>query len=296
MCPNAEEYLQSGIRCQRLGNLDRALVDLVTAGSLARDPDLRSVAMTYQSNVLRAQCQWESAIAVARQSREIAAEAGLATRAAEARIAEANVHLARGEFEAALPVFHAVLDTTQDARLRGVALQNIGNIRAQCGLFVQAEAAFTESFTWFARAGSLLGQAIARVNQGRARLDRGDAVGAVPVLESGLALAREAEDGELVASTLANLAEALLPTDAARAEDLACTALGHFRTSGNHLAHLECLRLLGDINARRAHVGEAVACWERGLTLARELGAQVEIAMLERRVRDATRGEQVVET
>lgn len=294
MCPEAEEYLQSGIRCLRLGNLDRALVDLVTAVTLARDAELRSVAMTYQSNVLRAQCQWDSAIAVARQSREIAAEAGLTTRAAEAQVAEANVHLARGEFEAALPVFHALLDTTPDARLRGVALQNIGNIRAQCGMFVQAEAAFTESAHWFQRAGSLLGQAIARVNQGRARFDRGDLAGAVPILEDGLTLARQAEDGELVASTLSNLAEALLPTDPARAEDLACTALGHFRTSGNHLAHLECLRLLGDINARRGHVDEAVACWERGLALARELGAKVELELLEKRVRSVARDGEVV--
>jgi tetratricopeptide (TPR) repeat protein len=295
MCPDAEEYLQSGIRCLRLGNLDRALVDLVTAVTLARDAETRSVAMTCQSNVLRAQCQWDSALAVARQSREVATEAGLATRAAEAQIAEANVHLARGEFEAALPVFHALRDSTTDPRLRGVALQNIGNIRAQCGMFAQAESAFTESYDWFGHAGYRLGQAIARVNQGRARLDRGDAAGAVPLLESGLALAREAEDGELVASTLTNLAEALLPTDPARAEDLACTALGHFRTSGNHLAHLECLRLLGDINARRDHADEAIACWERGLRLARELGAKVEVAMLEKRVRGLGRGETVVD-
>ena len=285
MCPEADEYLQAGIRCHRLGLLDRALENLVTAAALATDADMRTVAMTYQSNVLRAQCQWDQAVAVARHAREVAAAAGLSTRAAEAWIAEANVHLARGEFEAALPVFYKILDSATDARIRGVVLQNIGNIRAQCGVMPQAETAFAQSFVWFERAGSVLGQAIARHNQGRARLDRGDGPGAVPILESALELAREAEDGELVANTLLSLAEALLPTDLPRAEDLACTALGHFRTSGNHLAHLEALRLLGDVNARRGHPEQARACYERGLVLARQLGAQVEIATLDRRMR-----------
>lgn len=286
MCPEAEDYLQSGMRCHRLGELDRALADLVAAVSLADSDELRTVAMTCQANVLRAQCQWDSAIAVARHSRDIARHAGLATRAAEAWIAEANVHLARGEFEAALPVFHALLEDTTDARVRGIALQNIGNIRAQCGMLAQAEAAFTQSSLWFERAGYLLGQAIARVNQGRARLDRGDAAGAVPILEDALALARQAEDGELVARALLNLAEAVLPNDPQRAEDLACTALGHFRTSGSHLSHVEALRLLGDINARRGDAPQAQAFYARGLATARELGAQVEVATLERRMRE----------
>lgn len=284
MCPEAVDHLQSGIKCHRLGLLDRALTEFVTAVALADDPDLRSVAMTHQSNVLRAQCHWDSAIEIARQSRTIAQHAGLTTRAAEAWIAEANVHLARGEFEAALPVFHALLESTTDARIRGVALQNIGNIRAQCGVLAHAEDAFAQSFACFEQAGYLLGQAITRNNQGRAHLDRGDAAQAVPILESAVKLAREAEDGELVASALVNLAEALLATDPERAEDLACTALGHFRSSGSHLSHVECLRLLGDINARRGHDEQAVACWERGLGIASAQGARVEVAALERRI------------
>ena len=288
MCPDAIDHLQSGIKSQRLGLLDRALVELVRAVAVADDPDVRATAMTWQSNVLRAQCQWDSALTVARQAREIARQAGLTTRAAEAWIAEANVHLARGQFEAALPVFHALLQSTEDPRVRGVALQNIGNIRAQCGLFLQAEAAFGESFHWFGRAGYLLGQAIARNNQGRARLDRGDAAGAVPVLENAVALAVESEDAELVASARINLAEALLESDAERSEDLACMALGHFRSSGTQLSHIECLRLLGDINARRGHGEQAIALYERGLKIARELGAKVEVTTLERRVREVS--------
>ena len=62
MCPEAVEFLQSGIKSHRLGLLDRALADFVSAVTLADDPDLRSVAMTHQSNVLRAQCQWQAAI------------------------------------------------------------------------------------------------------------------------------------------------------------------------------------------------------------------------------------------
>lgn len=289
MCPEAEEYLRSAIRCQRLGLLERALAELDAAIVLAEDDDLRARALTWQSNVRRARCEWDAAVAAARRAREVATRAGLGIRTAEAWIAEANVHLARGEFEAALPIFHELLDATDDARLRGVALQNIGNIRAQCGMLRQAEQAFARSFSCFERAGYLLGQAISRINQGRARLDQGDAAGAVPILEGALALAREVEDAELVGRTLVNLAEALLPTDPLRAEDLACTALGHFRTSGSHLSHVECLRLLGDINARRGDVAQASACWVRGQAMARRLDAQVEVATLERRLQGIAR-------
>ena len=82
MCPDAIEHLESGIKSQRLGLLDRALVELVRAVAVADDPDVRATAMTWQSNVLRAQCQWDSALTVARQAREIATQAGLTTRAA----------------------------------------------------------------------------------------------------------------------------------------------------------------------------------------------------------------------
>ena len=100
--------------------------------------------------------------------------------------------------------------------------------------------------------------------------------------------AKQAEDGELVASALIDLAEALLPTDPERAEDPACTALGRFRTSGNQLSHIECLRLLCvTTNARRKHADEAVMCYEKALVIARKLEARVEITTLERRIRAA---------
>jgi len=284
MCPEAQEYLDDGIRSQKLGVHDRALESFMTAAALAESPEMRAQALIHQANLLRERCQWESAIGVAQQARLVALEARLPTLVGESFLAEANVHLARGELDEALPVFHRLLDHAIDARLRGLALQNVGTIHAQQGTLDMAEAAFSASYTFFERAGYLRGQAIARNNQGRARLDGGDVEGAGRVLEEALALAREAEDRELVASTLVNLAEALLPSDAERAEGLACTALGHSQMSGSPLRQVEALRLLGDIHARRGHREEAEKLWVRALAIARPVQAQVEIAALEARL------------
>jgi tetratricopeptide (TPR) repeat protein len=287
MCPDALQCLEDGIRSQRLGVLERALERFRAAAALTEDADIRSLAMTHEANVLRAQCDWRGALAAARLSRSIAAAAGLATRGAEASIAEANIHLARGELSAALPIFYELLDDVTDPRLRGVVLQNIGNVHAQRGMLGLADAAFAASCTWFERAGYVRGQAIVLNNQGRVRLERADFAAAAALLERALVLARDADDGELIAGTLINLAEALLPTHPARAEELVCTAYGHFRTSGNHLRHLECLRLLGDINEQSGHPEQAAACYRRGLVLAREHGANGEVKSLEMRLRRA---------
>jgi tetratricopeptide (TPR) repeat protein len=284
MCPDAAELLEDGMRSEKLGVLDRALDGFVAAAALAADPDIRSRALTRQSIVLRTQCRWPEALEVARQSRAVAARASLPVRVAEAYIAEANVHLARGRFDEALPTFEEVLASTDDPRLRGIALQNIGSIQAQGGMLDAAVASFGESFSCFEAAGYLRGQAIARNNQGRAALDGGDAHAAAPILEEALVLAREVEDGELIGLALLNLAEAMLPLHATRAEELAATALGHFRTSGNHWRHVEALRLLGDINSHRGHDDEALACWRRGLALSREIDSMVESALLQARL------------
>lgn len=256
----------------------------MAAAALAEDDDLRAQALTHQADVLRTQCDWTAALEVAQRSRVVAMRAGLRARADEACIAEANVHLARGQFDDALPIFEEVLASTDDPRLRGIALQNIGSIQAQGGMLDAAIATFGESYSCFEEASYLRGQAIARNNQGRAALDGGDPVTAAVILEEALVLAREADDGELIGLALLNLAEALLPLHPTHAEELAATALGHFRTSGNRWRHVEALRLLGDINLHRGHDYEAVACWQRGLALAREIDALVESALLQSRL------------
>ena len=197
MCPDAAEFLRDGMRAEQLGVLDRALDDYMAAAEFASDEDVRTQALTRQADVLRTRCDWEAALDVAQRSRSVAMRAGLRLRAAEACIAEGNVHLSRGKFDDALPIFEEVLASSDDQRLRGIALQNIGSIQAQQGMLEAAVATFGESFTCFEKAGYLRGQAIALNNQGRAALDGGDATSASRILEEALVLAREVEDGEL---------------------------------------------------------------------------------------------------
>lgn len=279
--PDPIDSLEEGQRAEKLGVLDRALTAYEFAAS-SPDPDIVAQALTHQADVHRARCEWALAFQCARSALEVARRSGVAQRAAEAVNAEALIHMSKGDLPAALPLLEQIPAMTTDLRLRGIALQNIGTIRAQQGQLGAAERAFAESFGCFQQAGYERGQAIALNNQGRVALDRGDVRLAEDVLERALEAARAVEDGELIALATLNYAEAILARgDEAHAERLACSAFGHFQESANTWRSIECLRLLGAVNQKRGSLGEAARCYERALALARKIDAQVEIRTLE---------------
>src|SRR6185503_19503227 len=111
--------------------------------------------------------EWELALTTARRAQETARGAHLEALLVEALIAEANVLICRGDYPEALAIFRSVLESTSDARVRGIALQNIGSILWQQGQLGAAERALAESFGYFHRAGYTRGAAIALNNQGR---------------------------------------------------------------------------------------------------------------------------------
>ena len=280
-----EEFrlLSEGIRAEKLGVLDRALSAYEEAAATATHPDVVAEALTRQADVLRVQCDWGRALEIARRAQEVAREAGLPGRQAQALNAEASVHLARGDHDGAVPLLEQMVRVSDDVRLRGIGLQNLGSVYAQRGDLDAAERMFAESFACFRDCGYERGQAIALNNQGRVALDRGDAVHAKAVLETALTAARHVEDEELIALATTNLSEATLATgDYPRAHDLLCSALGHFRESGNRWREVECLRLLGTINARRGYRDEARRSFERGMQLALEIDARLEVAAIGR--------------
>src|SRR5205823_12849946 len=127
----------------------------------------------------------------------------------EATVAEANVLMCRGEFEAATAVFESLLASAPEPRLRGVVLQNLGSMLAQRGQLGAAERSFSESYGFFRQAGYRRGEGIALNNYGRVALDRRNVTMAERLLEDALAVAREVEDNELIALATLNLAEAL---------------------------------------------------------------------------------------
>lgn len=279
--PDSAALLREGVRAEMLGLADRALEAYRAVVDGTEDPDLCAEAWWRQADVLRVQCAWGPALAAARRAQSVARDARLPLRLAEAVNAEASVHLSRGEFAEARALLEPLVASLDDPRLRGIALQNLGATLAQQSDLDAAERAFAESHACFEACGYERGQAIALNNQGRVRIDRGDHAGALLVLERAERAARRVEDEELIALALTNLAEAALAIgDEPRAYDLACTALGHFRASGNRWREIECLRLLGILNARRGAPDEARRCWERGLRLAEAIGSRPDVDAL----------------
>lgn len=275
--PDSAALLAEGIRAEKLGMLDRALAAYAAAAD-SDDPDVVSEALRRQSDVYRVQCSWEVALVAARRAQQVARDGALPLRYAEALNSEASVMLARGELASARPLLEEMARVTDDTRLRGIALQNLGSVHAHQRDLDAAERAFAESYECFRACGYERGKAITLNNQGRAALDRGDLDRATSILASAVKEARDVEDEELIALTMTNLGEATLAAgDYDRANDLVCTALGHFRVSDNRWREVECLRLLGTINDRRGNADEALRCYQRGLRLARQIDARLEV-------------------
>jgi tetratricopeptide (TPR) repeat protein len=278
--------------------LDRALESYCAAATTSTEPAVIVEALTHQSRVHRLRCEWEPALDAARRAQETAQRDNLTTLLSDALNAEGLVLICRGELGEALKLFNRILDTTDEPRQRGIALQNIGTVMAQQGQLGTAERAFTESFGWFRHAGYRLGEAMALNNHARVALDRGNAQLAEQLLEQAIVVARDEEYADLIALATVNLAEAL---DARglhdKAEEQASVALGYFATSGNKWREIECLRLIGSINERLGDYQNAVRCYKRGLGIAEEIGAQQDItivreclARVERRARREDRG------
>lgn len=249
------------------------------------DPDTRAEALTREANVHRTRCNWDAALAAARAAQEIAAEAELPQRVAEAVIAEANILICLGDFATAIPKLEALVSDSPDPRVRGNALQNLGSIRAESGQLRAAERAFSESLGNFHKAGYSRGEAIALNNLGRLALDSKDATKAKPLLERALKLAREVEDSELAALASLNLAWALCSEgELDRSQDFAMAALGYFADCNNRWREIECLRLIGDINERGENVEDAGRCYETALRLAEQIGSESEIRTTKERL------------
>ncbi|HEY2376159.1 MAG TPA: tetratricopeptide repeat protein [Gemmatimonadaceae bacterium] len=278
--PEPIELIDEGRRCESHGVLDRALESYSAAAESSNDPATVAEALTHQSRVHRLRCEWDCAIDAARRAQATAEKGNLAMLLSDALNAEALVLLCQGQFAEALRLFNRILDTTDEPRQRGIALQNIGTVMAQQGQLGTAERAFTESFGWFRHAGYRLGEAMALNNHARVALDRGNAQLAEQLLEQALVVAREEEYADLIALATVNLAEAL---DARglhdKAEEQASVALGYFATSGNRWREIECLRLIGAINDRLGDYPNAERCYRRALAIAEEIGAQQEVAI-----------------
>lgn len=283
--PESREKLEQGIRYERGGALTKALLSYEEAAVASSSPALRSEAHRRRSGVLRSRCEWDEAIAEARESGRIALEAGLTQQHAEALNAEAGVYQALGELERAEPLLMEALDATQDTRIQGIVWQNLGFLAATRRDFDEAERCFQRSSERFREAGYVRGEVIALINSGRAALDQGKVQTGLSVCQRGLEAARQEQDLDLAAVAAMNYADALRSLDRLdEALDLASEAIGYFGTLPNRWRQVECLRLLGDIHARAGEPDVAERCYRQGLDIARQVGTRVEEDRLEERL------------
>ena len=284
--PTPKELIEQGLRYETGGVLDRALESYREAAAAAVDePRARVEALRREADVLRTQCQWDEAIGRARESAGQARAQGFDTLLAEALNAEAAVYQSQSDLARARALYEEMLTITNDLRIRGIALQNLGSVAAISGDFHRAEDHFVESFQCFQAGGYMRGVVFALNNYGRAALDRrADAV-AHPVLDRAEALARELMDLDLLAIVRINLAESYLRKgDIERAQDLASAALGYFGNTSNHWRRLECLRLMGDIAVVQQRADSARNFFEAALRLARDVDAALEADTLQLRL------------
>jgi predicted negative regulator of RcsB-dependent stress response len=279
--PNSDDLLREGIEAEKKSDPDHAERRYLAV--LAAQPGDAVLAETHcrLSSLYRNRCQWDLALQHAKESGRLALRLEDKKQFAEALNAEALVHHSRGDFEEARHLLDQILTVTDDARLRGFALQNLGSISANQGDLGSAERYFAESYGCFMRAGFPRGEALSLNNYGRAALDRGNLALADEVLCKAVELSRVIEDSEMIALATLNYAEAVARKgNLGRAEDLASSALGYFAHTGNTWRHIECLRLLGDIHLRSNKHTIAQRCYEEGLDLAKRIGARVETTIL----------------
>ena len=281
------EELDAGVRHERQGEIDDALAHYRAAEALAgADPWLASEVLRRQAYLLHARSKWEESLDLALRAASTASDASLPEQHAEALIAVAWVHVARGNFSEAIPELEKVATLTEDHRITGLALHNLGAIAAEQGQWDLARERFMESVHRFQAADYQRGVAFAHNNYGRAALDHGNYVLAVELLEYAVFSAKEAADPDLQALATMNVAEALAGTgQLEKAESIAKVALAYFAAAGNGWRCVECERLLGDLERLGDRESAARERWSSALETARTIGAQLEVAKLEERLR-----------
>lgn len=256
----------------RAGDGDGALAAFDDAARLATGLDDvagLSAALRHQSIVRRQRSEWDEAIVLAHRAADVARAGGLRDALAEAYNAEAVVHQSRGAFAEAEALLAEAFVTTDDRRLLGAVLANLGSIAAQRGDLEGARTHLLGSAKEFRACDYFLGEASVLNNLGRLCLDQRNVRIGLPMLQDALGAARRAGDAELVAIVQRNLAEAVgLSGNPDEAESLAATALETFTAEGNEARRAECLRILGELDEARGNRARAIERWRAALAIA----------------------------
>ena len=281
----SDDSLAEGLRYEKAGLLEKALSHYREVRLGSRDASLVAESWTRESYVHHARGDWEAALAAAMRAAELARKLDRSDLEAEALNARAAVHYSRGAFPEAQQLFEQMLELSDDPRVRGLALQNLGSLHAQRGELELSEQRFAEADLHFEEAGYDWGRAHVHNNRAALALDRKDHAGAEAASRTAVQVARLSDDLDLLAIATMNLAEALMGlgrTEEAEVE--ASKALGQFEISQNAWRRVACFRILGDLSDRQGDAEVARRMWRRGLDLAGKIGATVEARELSERL------------
>lgn len=281
----SNDSLAEGLRYEKAGLLDKALSHYREVRRGATDRSLVAESWTLEAYVHHARGDWEAALAAAISGQELARQLERPDLVAEALNARATVHYSRGAFLEAQQLFEEMLELSEDPRVRGLALQNLGSLHGQMGELEISEQRFAEADRHFEEAGYEWGRAHVHNNRAALALDRKDYAGAEAASRAAVQVARRSDDLDLLAIATMNLAEALTGLGRLEeAEEEASKALGQFEISKNAWRRVSCFRILGDLSARQGDAVIARRMWERGLSLAGHIGATVEAGELSERL------------
>lgn len=279
--------LDRGLHLQRQGLTAEAIACYRDVSHDAALPPaevaLGAEALLREAGAHRVLCDWDAALDAARRGERLAAAAGLRDLAAEALNARALVHHSRGEMETAEALYRQVLAATDDPRIQGLALQNLGSAAAERRDFDEAEHLLLGSYERFVEAGYDRGQAIAANNYARVVLDNGEPEAARLMATSALEAARRVDDVELIGIASMNVAATLVACrEYAEAERHASEAYGRFTSGRSEWRRVEALRVLGDIRRALGDDAEADHCYRRAIDLARRIHTPAEVERIER--------------
>lgn len=285
----SRELLDEGLRHEKAGVTDRALDCYRSAFDATSNPSERSEAWRRQAHVQRVRCEWDAALAAAREAAAIAEAAGLRDAYAEALNAEAAVHQSCGDYDVARELYTRIPTLTADERITGVALQNLASLRAMEADYAGAEAHFRDALDAFDRADYDWGRAHVLHNLGRLAFDQNRMDDAERTLLQAIEATKLIADLDLLALARLNYAEVLLArSECSDAELLASASLGHFATVGNQWRRIECLRVLGDLHVCNGTAETAQRFYTIALQVAEEIGAKAEQAKLRTRLQSGS--------
>jgi len=217
----------------------------------------------------------EDAVTVLIEARALARAEGARAEEATGLNNLATVHSARGEYEAALPLYEASLAVRRaldDSYGAAACLNNIAAIHDRMGNFDQTLRFATEALERVRAAGDLHGVASTLQSVGSAHLRLGNFAESQRLLEESLAIRREVGDPHGVAASLGNLGNVYwMSGDYLQAMRLQRESLSIERSTRHLHGVASSLVNLGAIQIAAGEYEQGMACLDESI----EMGARV---------------------